>query len=99
MSNKYDIYDRRNLTIHTAACQASIYYDGTDAITASTYHITELPYNVLNTYFEVTYQDRVFEALKVSYSDVDYVKYISAYATKKVGADLTKVLSDIKYDL
>ena len=95
---KFDIVDRSNITTNSAASRASIYYDGTDRTTSSIYHISELPYDVLNTYFETDYIDRVFFGYQYSYADKQWIFVGAVYATKKIGEDLTQIKKYIRYE-
>ncbi len=91
---KYDILDRIN---QTAASTDSVYYDSTDRITRSTYHITELDYDVLQTFFEVADQNKVFVGFKTNYGDKLENFEVFVYENQKSGADLVKVLEYINY--
>ena len=88
------IFDRSNTTIHSAASRSSLHYDSGDP---TLYHASELEYDVLVTYFEAAYIDRMFTGIKADYTTQDFIFRILEYATQKTGDDLTRVKSYIKY--
>jgi len=88
-------FDRSNTTIWNATARTDDY----DAANVSDFRIDKLDYDTLNSMLNTDYQDTFFEAFKASYSEKNYISEIFTYATKKTGADLTKVLNYINYDL
>jgi len=93
--SKYDILDRIN---QTAASTDSVYYDSTDRITRSTYHISELDYDVLQTFFEPSDQNKVFVGFNTNYGDKLENFEVFVYENQKTGDDLIKVLNYINYN-
>lgn len=88
------LMDRSNATIWNADCRLSTYYD---AGNPSFFHYSELAYDILNSYLNTDYQDRIFTAIKQDYSTQKWYFEIFSYSTKKTGDDLIKVLKYINY--
>ena len=95
---KFDIVDRSNATIFAQAARDSVFYDSTDRTTTSIFHISELDYDTMQTYYNTLYAERFFSGYKENYGNKDFIFVFLAYATQKIGADLTKVLKYIGYE-
>jgi hypothetical protein len=68
--SKYDIFDRSNTTIHNAASRASSFYDASRPFT---YHMTELTYDVFQSYFNSGYENRVFIKLADDNKSIEWI--------------------------
>ena len=95
---KFDIVDRSNATIFAQAARDSVFYDSTDRTTTSIFHISELDYDTMQTYYNTLYAERFFSGYKENYGNKDFIFVFLAYATQKTGAELTKVLKYIGYE-
>ncbi len=83
------IFDRTNETRQTATSRASIYYDSDNSFR---YQINEIADpRIYDTFFETDYKNRAFGKVRLSGSDLIRYDEQLNYATKKTGADLTKV--------
>ncbi len=90
--SKFDIWDRSNVTIHSAVSRASIFYDASNPYT---YHISELNQLVLVDFFNVGYAGRVFVKFETDSIGNDHRLYmirILVYKTDKRSLQEVKVL-------
>lgn len=89
---KFDIWDRSNVTIQTAASRASIFYDASNPYT---YHISELNQFTLFSFFNVGYAGKAYVRFETDSIGNDHRLYmirIIVYKTDKRSLQEVKVL-------
>jgi hypothetical protein len=89
---KHDIWDRRNATIQSVTSRDSIYYDDSDRITASQYHVSEINAYTFATFYNVGYKGKPYPNATINSIDQrEKITGLFSYNTDKKSLDEVKI--------